>query len=518
MEIVLNNFLFVSSLVLLLSIFLSKSSTRFGLPILVLFLFVGILAGSEGIGGIHFENYELTHTLSLIALCLIIFSGGIETNFNEVRPHLYRGILLSSFGVIFTTAVVGLFSFYTLKMPLLDSMLLGAILSATDAAAVFSIFKDRKAQVLGPTKTILKFESGSNDPMAYFLVTLLYGMIEAKGNINANDTILVFILNPIIGIICGHALSKAFVYINNKINLEHLGLYPALTLAFLFLAYSGTTKLGGNGFLSVYIFGITVGNQKIVHENVLFSFYDGISWLSQIGLFVMLGLLVFPSRLMEIAFPALVLASFLILIARPMAVFLCLIGSKFKLNEKIFISWAGLKGASPIVFASFAATHAGESVHRIFDIVFFVVLVSALVQGSTLKWFAHNLSLLEESIEDPEYPINMESLEKMKNGIFEYHISQEDYAVDKKVIDLKLPPGTWILFLKRKGTFIIPDGATTLNENDKALVVTKNKDDINIAKSAFQENKLEYEDTALEDSISEIESPKNKSLSDQDAA
>lgn len=486
MESQLNNFLLITSIVLLASIFLSKSSSRFGLPILVLFLFIGMVAGSEGLGGIHFENYELTHTLSLIALCLIIFSGGIETQLKEIRPHMYRGIALSSVGVLVTTILVGAFTYYVMNMDILVSLLLGAILSATDVAAVFSIFKDKKNQVIGSTKTLIKFESGSNDPMAYFLVSVLIGLIETNQQWNQEQIILSLFINPLLGFIGGKILSKIFISINNKINLEHLGLYPALTLAFLFLTYSGTTKLGGNGFLAVYIFGVTIGNKKIVHSNILTHFYDGISWLSQIGLFVMLGLLVYPSRLITVAVPSLAITAFLILIARPIAVYLCLLRGSFNFKDKIFISWAGLKGASPIVFASFAATHIGEQAHTLFDIVFFVVLVSALVQGLSLKWLAKKLSLLIEIAEDPKYPIDFESLEKMRNGIFETLISENDFAAHQRVVDLNLPNGAWIIFLKRNGSFLIPDGPTILLPEDKILVVTKEKQDVIAAKEAFK--------------------------------
>lgn len=502
MELILNNFLLIGSIVLLASIFLSKSSTRFGLPILVLFMFVGIVAGSEGLGGIPFENYELTHSLSLIALCLIIFSGGMETKINEIKPLMARGVLLSTLGVLITTGLVGVFAHLTLKMSILESLLLGAILSATDAAAVFSLFKDKQSQVCGPTKTILKFESGSNDPMAYFLVSILIGFIESSSEIDFTNISAILILNPLLGLLFGWITSKIYVLVNNKINLEHLGLYPALNLAFLFLTYAGTSSVGGNGFLAVYIFGISIGNKKLVHGNILNSFYDGLAWLSQIGLFVMLGLLVFPSRLMQISLPAIALAGFLMLVARPLAIFLCLVKSKFNIKDKVFISWAGLKGASPIVFASFAATHVGESVHKIFDIVFFVVLLSALIQGSTLKWLSRKLSLLIEAVEDPEYPIDFELLEKMKNGIFEQQILSGDYAVNNKIIDLSLPRGAWVLFIKRSGTFIIPDGSTELYENDKALVVTKHKNDIEDAKQAFVKKKIILSEEELaEDTI-----------------
>jgi len=474
MEAVLNQFLLITSLILLSSIFLSKSSTRFGLPILILFLFIGMMSGSEGLGGIHFENYELTHALSLIAICLIIFNGAVETKLEDIKPILKSGALLSTFGVLFTAIIVGLFTYAITGLSLEQSLLVGTTLSATDAAAVFAAFKDKKAQVRKRLKSLLVFESGSNDPMAYFLVTLLVGYIDLGRDQLSNSIVLIFV-NPIVGLFIGWLVAKVFIYVNNKINLDYLGLYPALTLAFLFFCYSSTTLLNGNGFLSVYIFGILSGNQRVLHKNVLYTFYDGLSWIAQIGLFVMLGLLVFPSRLLTVSPKGILIALFLIFIARPLVIMVFLIGKSFSFKEKIFISWAGLKGATPIVFATFVASHFGQKANTLFDIVFFVVLVSALIQGSSLRWVAKKLELIIETVEDPNFPIDIDLIEKTKNGIAQFTISHNDYAHERRIIDLHLPKGTKVLFLKRNGQFIIPDGGTKLLAGDNALVVTDNK-------------------------------------------
>lgn len=485
MESFLNNFMLGSSVIVLLSVLLSKSSGRFGFPILIVFMLVGMFAGSEGLGGIQFENYELTHSLSLIALCLIIFSGGIETEIKNIKKTLGRGIVLSSVGILLTTGIVGFFVHYLLNIGLLESLLLGAILSATDAAAVFSIFKDKKAQVTSQNKNLLKFESGSNDPMAYFLVTIILGLIES-GTYDLGEIGLSFLLNPVVGIAVGWILAKSFIAINNIINLEYIGLYPALTLSFLFLNYSLASQLQGNGFLAVYIFGLLISSKKILHKTFLYSFYDGVSWLSQIGLFVMLGLLVFPSRLLKIAPEGLIIASFLILIARPLTIFICLSFSKFNFKDKTFISWAGLKGATPIVFASLAAVKMGDRAHILFDIVFFVVLVSALVQGVTLKLVARKLGLLYEAIEDPSFPIDFEVLEKTKNGIKEVTIEDDYFAIEKRVVDLHLPTGCLVLFIKRESSFIVPDGSTKFLSGDRVLLVTNVKNDIDMAINCFR--------------------------------
>lgn len=485
MEDLLNNFILASSIILLLSVLLSKSSSRFGLPILIVFMVIGMLAGSEGLGGIYFENYELTHSLSLIALCLIIFSGGIETELKDVRDNLGRGAILSSIGVFLTTLIMGGFVHLILKINLLESLLIGAILSATDAAAVFAVFKDRKAQVIAPIKNILKFESGSNDPMAYFLVTILLGLIES-GFSDPLDIGISFILNPLVGLFIGWLLSKFFISLNNIINLQFIGLYPALTLSFLLMNYAISGLLGGNGFLAIYVFGLLISSKKILHKTFLYSFYDGISWLSQIGLFVMLGLLVFPSRLIKIAPEGFIIAAFLILIARPATIYLCLMFSRFNNKDKFFISWAGLKGATPIVFASLAAVKMGDKAFIMFDIVFFVVIFSAIIQGMSLKFVARKLGLLYEAIEDPSFPIDFEVLEKTKNGIKEVVIEPSDFAVDRRVVDLNLPAGCLVLFIKREGSFVIPDGATKFLHRDRVLVVTNFKKDIDRAIDCFK--------------------------------
>lgn len=485
MEIFLNNFLFISSLIILISVLLSKSSDRFGLPILVVFMFIGMIAGSEGLGGIHFENYELTHSLSLIALCLIIFSGGVETNIADIKDNLWRGISLSTVGIVVTALLVSFFVRYLTSISLAESFLLGAVLSATDAAAVFSAFKDKNSQIVSSTKNLLKFESGSNDPMAYLLVSFFLGFLGSEGQNTSAEIGLKIILNLAVGLMVGWAMARTFISLNNVINLNHIGLYPALTLSFLFLSYSISGHLQGNGFLAVYLFGLIISSKKILHKSLLYSFYDGISWLSQIGLFVMLGLLVFPSRLINIAPSGLLIAIFLIFIARPLTIFVCLAFSKFSFKEKLFISWAGLKGATPIVFASFVAVKLGNKAHSMFDIVFFVVLVSALLQGSTLKIFAKKLGILTGLIDDPIFPIDMEAVEKTRSGIREFQIEPSYYSVQKRIVDLFLPPGCLVLFIKRNGSFIIPDGATKFESYDRVLIVTKSKEDIEKALECF---------------------------------
>ncbi|CBW26061.1 putative Na+/H+ exchanger [Halobacteriovorax marinus SJ] len=468
---------------------MSKSLSKFGLPILVLFLFVGMISGSEGIGGIDYENYELTHSLSLVAICLIIFTGGLLTKISDIRPVMKSGVVLSTLGILLTTGMIGVFCHYLFHINLFESFLIGAILSSTDAAAVFTVLRDRNAQVPKRVKSLLELESGSNDPMAYLLVTIFLGLYQADIETSQMNSLISFIVNPLFGIIGGYAFFKIFKLINDKVELDFQGLYPALALGFLFLNYSLVTSFHGNGFLAVYIFGLKVGNERIIHKQILTSFFDGISWLFQIGLFILLGLLVFPSRLLEIASSGAMLAVFSIIIARPAIVFICLMFSRFDYREKLLISWAGLKGATPIVFASLVAMNVGKEANFIFDLVFFTVIISALVQGSTVKLLAKKLNLLIESIIDPDFPIDLEVIEKTKNGIREFMIEDTDFAVEKRVVDLGLPKGTVILFIKRSGGFIIPDGSTSFKAKDKILMVTSEKDELESSMTHFKFDK-----------------------------
>ena len=493
MEYILNNALIIGSVLLLLSVVMSKSLSKFGLPILVLFLFIGMISGSEGIGGIDYENYELTHSLSLVAICLIIFTGGLLTKISDIKPVMKSGIVLSTLGIFLTTGMIGVFCHYLFHINFFESLLIGAILSSTDAAAVFTVLRDKNAQVSKNVKSLLELESGSNDPMAYLLVTVFLGLYQADTSSSQMHSLLIFFLNPVLGILGGYAFFKIFKLINDKVELDFQGLYPALALGFLFLTYSLVTSFYGNGFLAVYIFGLKIGNERIIHKHILTSFFDGISWLFQIGLFIMLGLLALPSRLYEIAPSGSLVALFSIIIARPTIVFICLMFSRFDYKEKLLISWAGLKGATPIVFASLVATNVGKESLFIFDIVFFTVLISALVQGSTVKILAKKLNLLIESIFDPDFPIDLEVIEKTKNGIKEIKIEDLDFAVEKRVVDLGLPKGTVILFIKRNGGFIIPDGSTTFKSQDKILIVTSEKEELENSLTHFRVDRTEIE-------------------------
>lgn len=390
----------IGSLLLLISIIISKTSHRLGIPSLIFFLLIGMLAGSEGIGGIYFDDSTLTQFIGIIALVFILFSGGLDTKWGEVKPILWRGIALSTAGVLITAIAVGLFVNWITGFSLIESMLIGAIVSSTDAAAVFAIFRSRGGKKLkNNIEPTLELESGTNDPMAYFLTTtLIFLMLNPTTSIEA--TILLLIQSIGLGAILGIIFGKGMVKLINSINLHIPGLYPVLTIALAFLTFAVTYFIGGNGLLSVYIAALILGNDSFVQKKVQMQFFDALAWLMQIVMFLTLGLLVFPSQIIPIIGIGLVIAFFLILVARPLAVFLCLLPFKVAVKDQFFISWVGIRGAVPIIFATFPIVAGVSNSSMIFNIVFFITITSALIQGSTINVFAKFLGLSGSSTEE----------------------------------------------------------------------------------------------------------------------
>jgi potassium/hydrogen antiporter len=387
--------LLIGSVLLFLSIIASKTSFRLGIPSLVLFIFIGMLAGSDGIGGIYFDDPQLAQVLGVIALNFILFAGGMETSFSQIRPVLWRGISLSTIGVLFTAAIIGYFTSLLTELNLIEGFLLGAIVSSTDAAAVFSILKTRKVRLATSLEPTLELESGSNDPMAYFLTIALIQIIQTS-ELNALQLVGSFMLEMGIGAIAGVCMGFAIVWIINKIHLEVSGLYSVLLLALLFFTYSATHLIHGNGFLAVYIAGVVLGSKDFVQKKQLIRFYDGQAWLMQIVMFLTLGLLVFPKQLIPLIGPGLSLSAILIFVARPIGVFVSLGFFKMRLNQLVFISWVGLRGAVPIVFATYPLLARLEHAQFIFNVVFFISLTSVLLQGTSLPFVARILGVIEK--------------------------------------------------------------------------------------------------------------------------
>jgi len=470
------NILLIGSILLLLSIVASKTSGKFGVPALVIFLTVGMLAGSDGIGGIQFNDPNMAQSLGVIALTFILFSGGLETKWKNIKPVLWKGITLSTLGVLLTALTVGVFISTVFNFTLTEGLLIGSIVSSTDAAAVFSILRSKNMGLKNNISPLLELESGSNDPMAYFLTIGITFMLVHPGTSFAS-LIPLFFQQMIIGAVAGFLLGKFMAWLMNTIKLDYEGLYPVLTLGLVIFTYSITNFLNGNGFLAVYLAAIILGNEKFIHKKSIFRFYDGQAWLMQIVMFLTLGLLVFPKQVLPFAGTGLLIALFLVFIARPIAVFICLLPFKMKNNERLLVSWVGLRGAVPIVFATYPLIYHVEKSPLIFNIVFFIVLTSVMLQGTTIPVIAKWLHLFEPLKKDAEL-LPVESLPvALKNEIFETGIKANSNAIGKQIFQLKIPESSIIVLIKRAGKFIQPDGATKIQQGDHLLITFENETD-----------------------------------------
>ncbi len=460
-----------ASVLLLISVLVSKISDRFGIPALLLFLVLGMLAGSDGFGGIYFDDPALAQFISIIALVLILFSGGLGTEWNQVRPVIKEGLLLSTFGVLITAVVVGLFASVLLGISLLEGLLLGSIVSSTDAAAVFSVLRSKGISLKGKLKPLLELESGSNDPMAIFLTI---GLIQLITQPNASPLSLVglFIQQMVIGAIVGYGIGKVMLLLVNRLKLGYEGLYPVLVLSLVFLAFGVADLIGGSGFLAVYLAGIVLGQQDFLHQKSLTRFYDGVAWIMQIAMFLTLGLLVFPSRLVPIMGVGLLIAGCLMFIARPASVFLSLLPSKLNWREKTFVSWVGLRGAAPIVLATFPLLAQLEQASIIFNIVFFVVLTSVLLQGTSLPQVAKWLRVDTPATPKRTYPIEYVPMGGWKSELKELPIPANSSMNGKAIVELGLPDEFLVVLIARDKDFVLPSGGTVLQGNDTLLVLS----------------------------------------------
>ena len=374
------NILLIGSILLFVSIVVGKTGYRFGVPALLLFLLVGMLFGSDGLG-LQFHNAKIAQFIGMVALSVILFSGGMDTKFKEIRPILSPGIVLSTVGVFLTALFTGLFIWYlsgmswtNIHFPLITSLLLASTMSSTDSASVFAILRSQKMNLKHNLRPMLELESGSNDPMAYMLTIVLIQFIQSDG-MGTGNIIGSFIIQFLVGAAAGYILGKLAILILNKINIDNQSLYPILLLSFVFFTFAITDLLRGNGYLAVYIAGMMVGNHKITFRKEIATFMDGLTWLFQIIMFLMLGLLVNPHEMIEVAVVALLIGVFMIFIGRPLSVFLCLLPfRKITLKSRLFVSWVGLRGAVPIIFATYPVVANVEGSNMIFNIVFLLRL------------------------------------------------------------------------------------------------------------------------------------------------
>jgi potassium/hydrogen antiporter len=469
----IEHLLVAAALFLTLSIVASKIAVKSGVPALLLFLIVGMAAGSEGIGGIYFDDPWLTQFIGVIALVFILFSGGLDTAWQEIRPILSQGIVLSTVGVLLTAVAVGWLMHTFFGFSLAEGLLLGSIISSTDAAAVFSVLRGKNVNLKGRLKALLELESGSNDPMAVFLTL---GMIQLVLNPSLPVTSLLpmFVVQMGIGAVSGFIFGRVIQFIINRLHLEYDGLYPVLSIALVGLTYGFTTTVGGNGFLAVYLAGLVLGNCSFIHKRSLLRFHDGIAWLMQIAMFLTLGLQVFPSQLTEVSITGLIVAIFLIFLARPLSVFLSLALSRLNIREKLFISWVGLRGAAPIILGTFPLLAGIEKADTIFNLVFFIVLTSVLLQGTLIIPVAKGLQVYsKESNQSPSPMEFVMSDGRISNDLIELTVSENALVVGKQILDLQLPESTLIVLIGRKNEMIVPGGGTVIEAGDRILLLVR---------------------------------------------
>lgn len=467
------NILLIAAVLLLISIIAGKTTSRFGVPTLIFFLVVGILAGSEGLGGIHFDNAAIAQFIGIVALNFILFSGGMDTHWQSIRPILGRGITLSTLGVILTALSLGLFVHYVFGFTIWEGLLLGSIVSATDAAAVFSILRNKGIALKGHLRPLLELESGSNDPMAYFLTITLTGIVATEGDVNAGEMIINFLKEFLLGGIVGYLMGRASVWLINNIKLETEGLYPVLTLGLAMFTYSATHFIHGNGFLAIYICALIIGNSRMVRKRSLIKFYDGQAWLMQIVLFLTLGLLVFPSRIIPLIGMGLLLSAFLIFVARPIGVFASLSLFKSHTRNKLFISWVGLRGSVPIVFATYPLIAGIEKADLIFNLVFFISVTSVLLQGTTLSYVAKLLHVTVPAKAKRRIGMDFEATDNIKGAMQKFALPESSRVIGHRIVDVQIPPTVNILAIKRGNVYIAPNGSTRLQANDLVYVLAE---------------------------------------------
>jgi cell volume regulation protein A len=466
----LNTIIAVAAVLALAGVITSKLSSRLGVPVLLLFLGLGMLAGSDGPGGIHFDDAEIAQSLGVVALAFILYSGGLDTRWSDIRPVIGPGVVMATVGVLITAVIAGGVAVWALGVPLETGLLLGAIISSTDAAAVFAVLRSRSVSLRGDLRPLLELESGSNDPMAVFLTI---GMLEIITESVSSPIALVplFVLQMSIGTVAGIAAGRLGAWAINRVRLDYEGLYPVFSLAFVGATYAVTALLQGSGFLAVYVAGLVMSRERYVHKNSLAHFHDGIAWVAQIAMFVVLGLLVFPSELPSVAASGLVVAAALILVARPAAVLLTLLPFRMPLNEIALVSWVGLRGAAPIILATFPLMEGVPHADTIFDTVFFIVLTSVLIQGTTIPAAARLLGVATPMASRTPWPLAATEMVGTDADLRELAVAPGAPAVGRAVVDLGLPTGTMIVLVENDGVFSVPTGSTVLRADDRLLVI-----------------------------------------------
>lgn len=471
----------VAAVLLFFSVLVGKAGSRFGMPALLVFLGIGMAAGVDGFG-LQFDNAAAAEFIGMVALCIILFSGGLDTDFGKIRPVLGPGLVLATLGVLLTTIITGVFIHEMMRLMApeyafgwAESLLLAAIMSSTDSASVFSILNSSGIGLKQRLKPTLELESGSNDPMAYLLVVLLISVIEGGGDISGGlvlSTLGALAVQLGVGVVAGWVIGLLSVKAINAIRSDNDFMYPVLVVSCCFFAFTLTDMVGGNSYLAVYIAGVVVGNKRIVLRRTITTFFGGFTWLVQIAMFLTLGLLVNPHELIDIVWPGLLLGVFMILVARPAAVLVSLLPFKcYTPRAKAYICWVGLRGAVPIIFATYALmSPAVEHARFMFNLVFFITMLSLLVQGTTVNSMARRLRLTEP-LDEPHF--NVELPDEVASDTREYTIKAKDLAKGSLLREATLPPDTLAVLLYRDKRYLVPKGDTELREGDVLLLVAR---------------------------------------------
>ena len=475
------NILLIGAVLLMAGILIQKPGYRFGIPALLLFLVVGMIFGCDGLG-VQFDDVRGAQFVGMVSLSIILFAGGLGTRIKDIKPILAPGIVLSTVGVLLTTAITGIFvwwisglSWTSIHFALLPSMLLAATMSSTDSASVFGILGAQKMNLKHNLRPTLELESGSNDPMAYLITTMLVDVLVTGDSVTVVSLLRIFLVQFVLGALLGFAFGRLGVWMLNRLNLDNRALYPIMAVAICFLTFSLTDTFGGNGYLAIYVTGIVIGNEKVSFRRETITFIDGLSWLCQIVMFLMLGLLVNPLEMWQVAGMALLIGLFMIVVARPISVFFSLIPFKnIPFKGKAFISWVGLRGAVPILFATYPVVAGLEDHYTIFNIVFFITILSLLVQGTTITSMAQYLKLSEPLLNDVS-DFGVEIPEDSGSSLKDLYVTSTMLEKGSFVRDLHLPQGQLVMMVKRDNELLVPNGQLELREGDHLLIIQETK-------------------------------------------
>ena len=475
------NVVLVGALLLFVAVMAGKVAYRFGAPALLLFLGVGMLFG---LNFISYHSVEMTQFVGMIALCIILFTGGMDTKFSEIKPIIGPGVVLATVGVVMTAFVLAGFVWLVapwlgIEIPFALALLLASTMFSTDSASVFSILRSKKQGLKQNLRPLLELESGSNDPMAYMMTILLISVVSnTSSGVGLGMSVVFFVVQMVVGALSGYLIGRLAVWTINRINLVNHSLYSVLLLAFIFFSFAFTDLIKGNGYLAVYLSGLVIGNHKLEQKRPLTVFFDGFTWLMQIVMFLTLGLFVNSNELLEPRVLILggLVGAFMILVARPLTVFTCLLPfRKFTTKARLYVSWVGLRGAVPILFAIYPLMAHVENAGLLFNVVFLGTIISLLVQGTTVSGMANLLGL---AYEERESAFSVDMHQDMKSALTEVEVNETMLESGHTLKDITLPENTLVMMVCRDGEYFVPQGKTELKLGDKLLVISDRSEEL----------------------------------------